>query len=245
MSRSKFLNFVKTYPSFKKFYFFYNIYIRNFKFLKNGSQFQEDKFILENFPKDHKGIYLDIGCFHPTRHNNTFSMYKKGWKGINIDMNPLSIELFEFCRPRDINLNVAISNDNLEKKVYFLGDLNTQNTLDNNQLNFLKSHHNVRDHEIVEKKIKTQNINSILDKFKFYNIDFMNLDVEGHEIEVLKSIDFNKINIKFLCVEIINHNQESIEKGKKIHSYLTLNRYQLIKQLDFNYIYKKYEFTSS
>ena len=73
----------------------------------------------------------------------------------------------------------------------------------------------------------------------------MNLDVEGHEIEVLKSIDFNKINIKFLCVEIINHNQESIEKGKKIHSYLTLNRYQLIKQLDFNYIYKKYEFTSS
>ena len=73
----------------------------------------------------------------------------------------------------------------------------------------------------------------------------MNLDVEGHEIEVLKSIDFNKINIKFLCVEMINHNQQSIEKGKQIHSCLTLNRYQLIKQLDFNYIYKKYEFTSS
>ena len=79
-------------------------------------------------------------------------MYKKGWRGINIDMNPLSIELFNFYRPKDINLNVAISNDNLEKKIYFLGDLNTQNTLDKNQLNFLKSHHNVKDHEIVEKK---------------------------------------------------------------------------------------------
>ena len=245
MSKTKFLNFVKKYPAFKKFYFFYNIYIRNYKFLKNGSQFQEDKFILEYFAKGHKGTYLDIGCFHPTRHNNTFLIYKKGWKGINIDMNPLSIELFDFCRPRDINLNLAISSDNLEKKVYFLGDLNTQNTLDKNQLNFLKSHHNVKDNGIVEKKIKTQNINSILDQFAFYNIDFMNLDVEGHEIEVLKSIDFNKINIKFLCVEMINHNQESTEKGKQIHSYLTLNRYQLIKQLDFNYIYKKYEFTSS
>ena len=114
-------------------------------------------------------------------------MYKNGWKGINIDMNPLSIELFDFCRPKDINLNIAISNNNLEKKIYFLGDLNTQNTLDKNQLNFLKSHHNVKDHEIVEKKIRTQNINSILDQYKFYNIDFMNLDVEGHEIEVLKS----------------------------------------------------------
>ena len=98
---------------------------------------------------------------------------------------------------------------------------------------------NLKDHEIVEKKIITQNINSILDQYKFYDIDFMNLDVEGHEIEVLKSIDFNKINITYLCVEIINHNEQSIEKGKQIHSYLTLNGYQLVKELDFNYIYKK------
>ena len=239
MSKSKFLYFVKKYPRFKKFYFFYNIYIRNFKFLKNGSQFQEDKCILENFAKDYKGRYLDIGCFHPTRHNNTFLMYKKGWKGINIDMNPLSIELFDFCRPRDINLNVAISNSNIKKKVYFLGDLNTQNTLDNNQLNFLKKHHNIKDHEIIEKKVITQNINSIIDRYKFYNIDFMNLDVEGHEIEVLSSIDFKKTNIKFLCVEMINHNQKSIDKGKKIHLHLTTNKYHLFKKIDFNYIYKK------
>jgi len=67
----------------------------------------------------------------------------------------------------------------------------------------------------------------------------MNLDVEGHEIEVLKSIDFNNININYLCVEMINHNEQSIEKGKQIHSYLTLNEYQLVKQLGFNFIYKK------
>ena len=239
MSRSKFLNFVKTYPSFKKFYFFYNIYIRNYKFLKNGSQFQEDKFILQNFPEKFKGSYLDIGCFHPTRHNNTYSLYKKGWKGINIDMNPLSIELFKFCRSRDTNLNLAISNDNSEKTVYFLGDLNTQNTLDYNQLNYLKKHHNVKEEDILEKKIQTQNINSVLEKFNLKNIDFMNLDVEGHEIEILSTINFSKININFLCVEMINHNEDSIEKGKKIHSYLTENQYKVVKKFDFNYIYKK------
>ena len=239
MSKSKFLNFSKKYPFLKKLYFTYNVYIRNFKFLKNGSQFQEDKFILQNFPEKFKGSYLDIGCFHPTRHNNTYSLYKKGWKGINIDMNPLSIELFNFCRSRDTNLNLAISNDNSEKTVYFLGDLNTQNTLDYNQLNYLKNHHNVKEEDILEKKIQTQNINSVLEKFNLKNIDFMNLDVEGHEIEILSTINFSKININFLCVEMINHNEDSIEKGKKIHSYLTENQYKVVKKFDFNYIYKK------
>ena len=239
MSKSKFLNLSKKYPFLKKIYFFYNVYIRNFKFLTNGSQFQEDKFILQNFPENFKGSYLDIGCFHPTRHNNTYSLYKKGWKGINIDMNPLSIELFNFFRSRDINLNLAISNDNSEKTVYFLGDLNTQNTLDYNQLNFLKDHHNIKKEDILEKKIQTQDINSVLEKFNLKKIDFMNLDVEGHEIEILSTIDFKKIIINFLCVEMINHNEDSVEKGKKIHSYLTENEYELVKKYDFNYIYKK------
>ena len=111
MSKSKFLIFSKTFPLFKKLYLFYNIYIRNFKFLNNGSQFQEDRFILNKFPKKYKGIYLDIGSFHPTRHNNTYLLYKSGWKGINIDLNSLSIDLFNFLRPRDININTGISNE--------------------------------------------------------------------------------------------------------------------------------------
>ena len=45
-TKSKFLNISKKYTYLKKFYYFYNIYIRNYKFLKNGSQFGEDKFIL-------------------------------------------------------------------------------------------------------------------------------------------------------------------------------------------------------
>jgi len=107
---SNFLNFVKKYPFFKKIYFFYNIYIRNLKFYFNGSQFNEDKKIIQLFKKNYKGRYVDLGCFHPTRFNNTFKMYKKGWRGMNIDLNPLTIELFDFARPEDINICSAISN---------------------------------------------------------------------------------------------------------------------------------------
>ena len=91
-SKSKLLELSKKYKFFKKIYFFYNIYIRNFKFLKNGSQSGEDKFITKLFDENFKGKFLDIGCYHPTRHNNTYELYKKGWSGINIDLNPFTIE---------------------------------------------------------------------------------------------------------------------------------------------------------
>tara|TARA_B100000989_G_scaffold274987_1_gene234177 strand:+ start:900 stop:1634 length:735 start_codon:yes stop_codon:yes gene_type:complete len=238
-SKSKFLELSKKFKILKKLYFFYNIYLRNFKFLKNGSQFGEDKYIIELFDRNFKGKFLDVGCYHPIRHNNTYKMYKNGWSGMNIDLNPLTIELFNFMRPRDININFGVSDTEIEKKLYFIDELNTQNTLDNNQLNFLKDHHNIKDSEILEKKIKTRNLNNILDDYKFYNIDFMNLDIEGHELKVLETLDFNKINLKYLCIEMIEHNRESILNNEKIKDLLSKNNFKLIKNFDFNFIYKK------
>lgn len=238
-SKSKFLELSKKFKILKKLYFFYNIYLRNFKFLKNGSQFGEDKYIIELFDRNFKGKFLDVGCYHPIRHNNTYKMYKNGWSGMNIDLNPLTIDLFNFMRPRDININSGVSDTEIEKKLYFIDELNTQNTLDNNQLNFLKDHHNIKDSEILEKKIKTRNLNNILDDYKFYNIDFMNLDIEGHELKVLETLDFNKINLKYLCIEMIEHNRESILNNEKIKDLLSKNNFKLIKNFDFNFIYKK------
>ena len=239
MSKSLYLILSKKNKYLRKFYIFYNIFIRNRKFLKKGAQFGEDEYILDLFEKNFKGKFLDVGCYHPTRHNNTYLMYKNGWSGMNIDLNPLTIELFNFMRPRDININIGISDSENEKKLFFIDELNTQNTLDENQLNFLKNHHNIKDHEIIEKKIRTKCLDKILDEYKFFDIDFMNLDIEGHELNVLKTIDFEKIKIKYLCIEMIEHNQKSIENNEKIKSLLNQNNYKLIKNFNYNYIFKK------
>jgi len=239
ISKSKFLNFVKKYPLFKNFYYFYNVYIRNYKFLTNGSQFGEEKFILSFFDKEHKGRFVDIGCFHPTRHNNTFEMYKQGWQGINIDLNPLTIELFNFFRKKDININAAISDKEETKKLYFIDELNTQNTLEENHLKFLKDHHGVRDDEISLRKIDTQRLDKILNNYNFYNIDFMNIDVEGHELNILNSINFDKYKIKFICIEMIDHNSQVKLVNEKLTSVLSKNGYTLEKKISFNYIFKK------
>ena len=113
------LNLAKKYPIFKKLYLFYNIYIRNLKFYIKSSQFEEEKKVLEYFDKNYRGNFVDLGCFHPTRYNNTFRMYKLGWRGINIDLNKLSIDFFDFARPGDINICAAVSNKKTVKTLYF------------------------------------------------------------------------------------------------------------------------------
>ena len=238
MRKSKFYELSNKYNFLKKIYFFYNIYIRNRKFLKNSSQFGEDRYLLNLFEKQYEGKYLDVGCFHPTKHNNTFLFYKNGWKGMNIDLNPLTIELFNFMRPKDININSGVSNDEKEKNLYFLNENNTQNTLSENQLFFLKKHHNLKDEDIIKKKIKTKRLNFILEHHQFNEIDFMNLDVEGHELEILKALDFEKTKIRYLCVEMIKHNQLSIKISNQVESLLKQNNFELIKKFEFNYIFK-------
>lgn len=233
---SLFYKLSKNNKYLKNIYFFYNIYIRNRKYLKNGSQLGEEKIILDLFDNNFKGKFVDLGCFHPTRHNNTFELYKKGWRGINVDLNPFTIELFNFFRPKDININTAISNKNEEVELYYINEFNTQNTLDKNHLEFLKSHHNVSQKQIIKKKIYTEKLENILKKYNFKQIDFLNIDIEGHELKILENFDFENIYVKTICVEMIDHNEKSKEKNHKIKQILNKNFY-LLKQLDINYIY--------
>ena len=67
----------------------------------------------------------------------------------------------------------------------------------------------------------------------------MNLDVEGHELEVLKTLNFKKININYMCIEMINYNKKAINNGKKIKSLLIKNNFSMIKKIGFNFIFKK------
>ena len=78
----------------------------------------EDLRILKFFEYKNKGFYVDVGSFHPLRMNNTYKLYKKNWTGINIDPSKFSIELFNFLRPKDLNYNCAISNQNKKLDFY-------------------------------------------------------------------------------------------------------------------------------
>ena len=56
-----------------------------------------DSLILDIFKNQKQGFYLDIGCGHPIKNNNTYLLNKKGWRGINIDLDEENIDLFNVC----------------------------------------------------------------------------------------------------------------------------------------------------
>ena len=67
----------------------------------------------------------------------------------------------------------------------------------------------------------------------------MNIDIEGHELEVLKSLDFKKFNIQVICIEILNYNNSTLERKKKLISFLKKNKYSLAGRSTVNYIFKR------
>ena len=239
-TNSLFFRLSKTYPLLKNIFLYYNIYIRNLKFFFKNSQFGEDKKILRLFKKKKYGTYLDLGCFHPIRQNNTYLFHRLGWKGINIDLNPLTIELFNVARPNDLNLCVAISGKKGSKNLFFDHELSSLNTINKNHTLFLKKAFNRI--SLKSRKIKTDTLNNILKKYKVKKIDFMNMDIEGNELEVLKTINFSKIDIKVICIEIVNYEfyskQIKINKNK-IFSILKKNKYNLKFKTYVNYIFCK------
>ena len=70
----------------------------------------EDLIIYEKLKDIDNGFYVDAGCYHPLHLNNTFLLYKKGWRGINIDLSDYTINLFNYIRPDDSNINSAVAN---------------------------------------------------------------------------------------------------------------------------------------
>ena len=239
-ANSLFFKFSKSYPIFKNIFLYYNIYIRNFKFFFHSSQFGEDKKIIKLFKEKKNGTYLDLGCFHPIRQNNTYLFHKLGWKGINIDLNPVSIELFNIARPKDINICMAISRKKGSKNLFFDHELSSLNTISKNHTLFLKEAFGKKN--LKKKIIKTNTLNNILKENKIKKIDFMNIDIEGNELEVLKTLNFKKLDIKVICIEIVNYDHYSKDikiNKKKIFNILKKNDYYLKFKTFVNYIFIK------
>ena len=181
------------------------------------------------FKSKKKGFYLDIGCQHPILNNNTYILNKRGWNGINIDLDEKNIRLFNLERPRDINLCKCISSDNSEKNLFFFHSGSPINTLEK------KTVMNKKGYTI--KKIKTYTLDTILEKHKFDTIDYFNLDVEGHELDVLENFNIQKYKPKVISVEFIdfqmnklefrNNNIDRILKSE-LYEYFTLNNYHFV-----------------
>ena len=181
------------------------------------------------FKFNKKGFYLDVGCQHPVSNNNTYLLNRRGWNGMNIDLDPKNIRLFNLERPNDINICKCVSSDNSDKDLFFFHPGSPINSLEKKTIKD-KSNFSL-------KKINTYTLNSILKDYNIENIDYFNLDVEGHEMDVLKNFDIKLYKPKVVSVEFIDFQMKKLEfKNNNIDRVLESEIYKYFASNNYHFI---------
>ena len=199
------------------FYWLYKIQkiYKNKKPNSHYAEFAEDVMVNRILKKIKKGFYVDIGAYHPYKGSLTYNLYNRNWNGMNLDISKSSIDLFNIARPTDLNINCAVSELNGETYYYENSPINQQNSLipqyDNQKKIKIQSYK-------LSEILKIQNINSV---------DYINIDTEGNELEVLMGIDFSKINPTLFTIEDNSFDLNNEIKKKKI-IFLKEKNYELI-----------------
>lgn len=187
------------------------------------SQYGEDINILGLLNYQDKGFFVDVGAHHPMKYSNTYLLYKLGWKGINIEPMPGIKELFDKKRSNDINIEQAVGNK--EGNInYHIFDEQALNTCCPDKAKQFEKRYNVKVTKI--QKVKIKKLGDILDQFmpKNTKIDFLNIDCEGFDYEVLVSNNWKKYKPKIISIEIDAKTTEILHKTKE-YKFLTSHGY--------------------
>jgi FkbM family methyltransferase len=173
------------------------------------SQEGEDMILRQLFEGRESGFYVDVGAHHPRRFSNTCFFYQRGWRGINIEPNPEAAAGFRSERPRDINLQMGVSTQEGVLTYYFFNDaaLNSFNK-DLSDLRVRTSEYKV----IATKEIPVNRLESILRLHlpAHTKIDFMTIDVEGFDFEVIQSNDWSAFRPTCVLVECLDTSFEEV-----------------------------------
>ena len=233
---------------FNYFYLKLNLFHKSIQSKKSYFSFSGVDVIIENiFKNQKKGFYIDVGCQHPIKNNNTFLLHKKGWSGINIDLDKDNINLFNSARSTDCNINVAVSDKVNEVDLFFYHKKSPINTIDHKTSQFQKA-------KVTSvKKIQTDTLDNIISSSKFSDkkFDFLSVDVEGHELQVFKGLDFNKFAPNVIVLEYLDLNVVKLEVknlsienivNSEIFKFLTTKNYILVNCIYSDLIFIKKDF---
>jgi FkbM family methyltransferase len=209
---------------------------KKFKPLSSFSQEGEDLVLSRIFHNKPTGFYVDIGAHHPARFSNTYKFYKAGWRGINVEPNPDYFNLFTRYRPRDTNLNFGIAKENGSLE-YFMFDEPALNTFDGKILEdriVNTSYKHLKTIQIDVKPLAQVLNEHVPHKIK---IDFLSIDVEGFDLDVIKSNDWVNFRPSWVLVEQLK--LENIEQlDFEMHHYMKSIGYILFAKT-FNTLFYK------
>ncbi len=187
----------------------------------------EDVLLDRLLAKQEKGFYVDVGAHHPKRFSNTHYFYMRGWRGINIEPNPAVHDLFRKMRSRDVNLQLGIS-DQPGELLYYEFDDPALNTFDERLMRDRESSTPYR--VIATRRIKVEPLASVLAAHlpSGQSIEFLSVDVEGLDLNVLRSNDWERFRPRCVVSEALNAGlAPAVLAGNPLLAYMEAQQYRL------------------
>jgi len=198
------------------------------------SQEGEDLILSHMFAGKRDGFYVDVGAYHPMRFSNTYLFYRMGWRGINIDAVPGSMSAFDATRPRDTNLRLAISDRN-ETLTLFVFDEPALSTFSQDLASRWERTTSFR---VIRKiDVPTLSLAEVLTKHVAAHqpIDLLNVDVEGWDLRVLRSNDWDRFSPFIVVAETLGATLEQAVNSELV-TYVRSQGYSLVAKT-FNTVF--------
>jgi FkbM family methyltransferase len=166
------------------------------------SQHGEDMYLDTLFPHDYKGVCIEVGAYNGVSLSNTYYFEKKGWRCLCIE--PIT-SAFEKCKSiRKECYQCCISDNDKEDATFNIFHLHDNlcaiSSLEPDE-RLIESHKHLITQNSTQ-TVKVRGLTSLMDELNFpREIDFISIDTENTELDVLKGIDFTKYNIRYLVIE--------------------------------------------
>jgi|SRR5579864_1228169 len=199
------------------------------------AQNMEDILLDRLFPEA-AGTFVDVGANHPFQDSNTYYFYLRGWRGVNIEPSPQGHALFMKDRPEDLNLSVAVS-DVAGEAPFFEISGNAGLTGLSTLSAAVAEGHRANGYEVVEHRVPVCTVAVLIEQYGIAPPDFLSIDVEGQEREVIRGIPLERWRPKVLVVESTLPLTEAashkvwepilIENGYLFASFNGINRFYL------------------
>jgi FkbM family methyltransferase len=160
------------------------------------AQTREDVLLWRALHNVHRGFYIDIGAHDPTALSVTRAFYDHGWRGINVEPNPLYAEKLRNERPRDVTLEVALGHRPGMAAFYEFGDTGLSTLVKE-----IADEHMAAGYKATERRVPVTTLAALLDDLGDQQVHFLKIDVEGYEREVLRGADFSKVRPWIVLIE--------------------------------------------
>lgn len=182
---------------------------------RTNSQFGEDVFVARFFAGSPAGTWLDVGAFHPRIASNTARLRRRGWTGINVDADPVKMRLFRWFRASERNVCAAVAGPAAGHALLRRRARSSYGSMDRVETTAGPG------------GLPTRTVAEVLAETDPERVDFVSIDVEGLEDEVLAGFPFDRYTPELFCVEVLDTTLEGV-RGSAVSDRMARHGYRIV-----------------